>query len=179
MAFGNNNQPRFIMNQRRLQPFERLSRLTQEGVVTIPFTTDRRILLINSRSNWVLPYDLLNREIEFNGNYPNYIGAAARVVETAIGLPHNYLALEQARDLGRVTLPGEMNRRGGREQGLHFVAVPFVREAKFNNLNFSRSDGVEGADLVTVQRAHELISSQNSNITDLLTLIGIMKFIAG
>lgn len=165
----NNQQPLLAVN--RLCNNNQLEFLLGNySEIVIPIFNGKILMVCQQNGNnqrWMFPYDILDNQFEIEGNQPNYIKAANRIVDSVVGIREN----NGIKDLGALSLYNT-----NLNSPLHVILYQIHPNTNFNFMRFSNMDGIIQADLIDYNKLIQLIS--NGRIRDMLTL-STVPLIAG
>lgn len=165
----NNQQPLLAVN--RLRNNNQLEFLLGNySEIVIPIFNGKILMICQQNGNnqrWMFPYDILDNQFEIEGNQPNYIKAANRIVDSVVGIREN----NGIKDLGALSLYNT-----NLNSPLHVILYQIHPNTNFNFMRFSNMDGIIQADLIDYNKLIQLIS--NGRIRDMLTL-SVVPLIAG
>lgn len=165
----NNQQPLLAVN--RLRNNNQLEFLLGNySEIVIPIFNGKILMVCQQNGNnqrWMFPYDILDNQFEIEGNQPNYIKAANRIVDSVVGIREN----NGIKDLGALSLYNT-----NLNSPLHVILYQIHPNTNFNFMRFSNMDGIIQADLIDYNKLIQLIS--NGRIRDMLTL-SVVPLIAG
>lgn len=165
----NNQQPLLAVN--RLHNNNQLEFLLGNySEIVIPIFNGKILMICQQNGNnqrWMFPYDILDNQFEIEGNQPNYIKAANRIVDSVVGIREN----NGIKDLGALSLYNT-----NLNSPLHVILYQIHPNTNFNFMRFSNMDGIIQADLIDYNKLIQLIS--NGRIRDMLTL-SVVPLIAG